>query len=101
MDPILTGMAVHPKSELLTHIIDPSRNVEGNFRLYNVLTLDGRVINGMLAGESRTTITIIDSQAKKTDVAREDIEELVASRKSVMPEGFREADFGERANRPT
>jgi putative heme-binding domain-containing protein len=86
--PDLTGMAVHPKAELLTHIIDPSRNVEGNYRLYNVLTLDGQVINGMLAGESRTSITIIDSQAKKIDVPREDIEQLIASRKSVMPEGF-------------
>jgi putative heme-binding domain-containing protein len=86
--PDLTGMAVHPKQELLTHIIDPSRNVEGNFRLYNVLTLDGKVINGMLAGETRTSITIVDSQAKEINVAREDIEELVASRQSVMPEGF-------------
>ena len=86
--PNLTGMAVHPKAELLTHIIDPSRNVEGNFRLYNVLTIDGKVVSGMLAGETRTSITIVDSQAKKIDVAREDIEELIASRKSVMPEGF-------------
>lgn len=86
--PNLTGMAVHPKAELLTHIIDPSRNVEGNYRLYNVLTADGKVVNGMLAGETRTTITIIDSEAKEISVAREDIDELIASRKSVMPEGF-------------
>ncbi|APZ93378.1 PVC-type heme-binding CxxCH protein [Fuerstiella marisgermanici] len=85
--PNLTGMGVHPKHELLTHIIDPSRSVEGNFRLYSVLTLDGKVINGMLAGETRTSITIVDSQAKEISVAREDIEELIASRKSVMPEG--------------
>ncbi|MEZ6137627.1 MAG: ThuA domain-containing protein [Pirellulaceae bacterium] len=86
--PNLTGMSVHPKAELLTHIIDPSRNVEGNYRLYNVLTADGRVISGMLAGETRTSITIVDSQAKQINVAREDIDDLIASRKSVMPEGF-------------
>ncbi len=86
--PNLTGMAVHPKEELLTHIIDPSRNVEGNYRLYKVLTTEGDVVSGMLAGETRTSITIIDSQAKEISVAREDIEELIASRKSVMPEGF-------------
>ncbi|MEZ6087524.1 MAG: c-type cytochrome [Pirellulaceae bacterium] len=86
--PNLTGMAVHPKEELLVHIIDPSRNVEGNYRLYNVLTTDGQVINGMLAGETRTSITMIDSQAKQINVAREDIEQLIASRKSIMPEGF-------------
>ena len=50
--PDLTGMAVHPKAELLNQIIDPSRSVEGNFRLYTVVTTDGRVLNGMLAAES-------------------------------------------------
>ena len=34
--PDLTGMAVHPKKELLVHILDPSRSVEGNFRVYTV-----------------------------------------------------------------
>jgi len=86
--PELTGMAVHPKEELLIHILDPSRSVEGNFRLYNVLTIDGIVVNGMLAGETRTTITIIDSQANEINIPRDDIEELAASRKSVMPEGY-------------
>ncbi|MFK7770080.1 MAG: PVC-type heme-binding CxxCH protein [Mariniblastus sp.] len=86
--PNLTGMAVHPKEELLTHIIDPSRNVEGNYRLYKVITFDGQFISGMLAGESKTSITIIDSEAKKIDVQRDDIDELSPSRKSVMPEGF-------------
>jgi len=86
--PNLTGMAVHPKHELLTHIIDPSRSVEGNFRIYTVVKTDGLVINGMMTSESRTSITLIDTEAKEHSVPREDIEELVASRKSLMPEGF-------------
>ena len=86
--PNLTGMAVHPKEELLTHIIDPSRSVEGNYRLYKVATVDGELISGMLAGESKTSITIVDSEAKKIDIQREDIEEFAPSRLSVMPEGF-------------
>ncbi len=47
--PDLTGMAVHPKAELLTNILDPNRSVEGNFRTYTVLTSDGVVMTGMLA----------------------------------------------------
>lgn len=86
--PDLTGMAVHPKEELLTHILDPSRSVEGNYRSYSVLTLDGIVINGMLASETQTAVEIIDAQGKKQVVLREDIDQLVASKKSVMPEGF-------------
>jgi putative heme-binding domain-containing protein len=86
--PNLTGMAVHPKHELLTHIIDPSRSVEGNFRIYTVVKTDGIVLNGMMSGESRTAITLIDTEGKENQIAREDIEELVRSRKSLMPEGF-------------
>ena len=86
--PDLTGMAVHPKHELLTHLIDPSRNVEGNFRVYSVLTVDGVAISGLLASETRTSIELIDSEAKRHIVQREDIQNLQASAKSLMPEGF-------------
>lgn len=86
--PNLTGMAVHPKLELLTHIIDPSRSVEGNFRIYTVAKTDGIIVNGMMSGESRTAITLIDTEGKENQIAREDIDELIRSRKSLMPEGF-------------
>ncbi len=86
--PNLTGMAVHPREELLTHIIDPSRSVEGNYQVYNLITLDGRFVNGMLAAESRTTIELIDTQAKRYIVPRSEIDQLIGSQKSLMPEGF-------------
>jgi len=86
--PDLTGMAVHPKAELLIHLLDPSRSVEGNYRLYSVSTADGRFFNGMLTSESKTAIELIDPQAKKHVVQREEIDTLQATSKSVMPEGF-------------
>jgi putative membrane-bound dehydrogenase-like protein len=86
--PDLSGMAVHPKHELLVHLIDPSRSVEGNFRVYSVLTVDGLAISGLLSSESRTAIELIDSEAKKHVVQREDIQNLQASPKSLMPDGF-------------
>jgi hypothetical protein len=95
--PDLTGMAVHPKSELMVHILDPSRSVEGNFRSYTVVMNDGLTFNGMLAGESQTSIELVDTEAKKHTLVRQDIEQLIASKKSVMPEGFEKtvprADF--------
>lgn len=86
--PDLTGMAVHPKQELLVHLVDPSRNVEGNFRVYTVQLADGRVMTGLLAGESKTTVEIVDAEAKRHVLQRADVEELIASPKSLMPEGF-------------
>ncbi len=86
--PNLTGMAVHPKHEILMNVLDPSRSVESNFRTYQVLTTDGLVISGMLAGESANSIRMINTQGKEEQVLRADIEEMNASVKSLMPEGF-------------
>ncbi len=86
--PDLTGMAVHPKKELLGHILDPSASVEGNYRLYSVVTEDGKTFSGMLASESRTTLELFDTDGKKQTVLREEIDEMVSTKKSVMPEGF-------------
>jgi uncharacterized protein len=86
--PDLTGMATHPKSELVVHIMDPSRSVEGNFRVYRVTLQDGRVLNGLLASETKTSVEIIDAEAKKHLIQRDNIEELAASNKSLMPDGF-------------
>ncbi|MFO0924959.1 MAG: PVC-type heme-binding CxxCH protein [Pirellulales bacterium] len=86
--PDLTGMAVHPKHELLVNILDPNRSVEGNFRIYSVLTTEGLVITGMLAGESRTTVELIDAKGQRQSISRDDIEKLTGTNKSLMPEGF-------------
>ncbi len=86
--PDLSGVAALPRDELLIHILDPSRSVEGNFVQYTVATTDGRVIGGLLAAETRTTVELLDAEAKRHVVLREDIDEMQASKKSLMPEGF-------------
>src|SRR5262249_26307026 len=86
--PDLSGVAAVPRDELLVHILDPSRSVEGNFVAYTVATTDGRVISGLLAAETRTTVELLDADGKRQVVLREDIDEMVASKKSLMPEGF-------------
>ena len=86
--PDLTGMAVRERADLAIDILDPNRSVEGNYRQYTILTKDGRVLTGLLISETQTTVELMDSQAKKHDVLREDIDELKATKLSLMPEGF-------------
>ncbi len=86
--PNLTGMAVHPKEEILVNVLDPNRSVESNFRTYQMLTVDGAVLTGMLVGESANSLRLIDTQGKEKLVLREDIEQMNSSAKSLMPEGF-------------
>jgi putative membrane-bound dehydrogenase-like protein len=86
--PDLTGMAVHPKEELIVHILDPNRSVEGNYRVFLAEMLDGRVVTGMVASETRTSVEIVDANAKRFTLQRADIERLTGTNRSLMPEGF-------------
>ena len=86
--PDLTGMAAHPRDELLVHILDPSRSVEGNYVQYSLATDDGRVLNGLLASETKNAIELLDAEGKTIQILRENVDEFVASKKSLMPEGF-------------
>jgi hypothetical protein len=86
--PDLTGMAVHPKEELLIHILDPSRSVEGNYKAYRVVTVDGRTLVGLLAGETKTAVEVVDGEGKRHPLTRDAIETLAETDKSLMPEGF-------------
>jgi len=86
--PELTGMAVHPAHELLIHILDPNRSVEGNYRAYTVSTDDGRVVTGLLASESRTAIEIVDAEGKRVVIQRDEIDQFQPSPNSLMPVGF-------------
>jgi uncharacterized protein len=86
--PELTGMSVHPAEELLIHILDPNRSVEGNYRAYTVATDAGHVVNGLLAGESKTAIELVDAEGKRHVIQRDEIDEFVPSTNSLMPVGF-------------
>jgi uncharacterized protein len=86
--PDLSGMAVIPRRELTIHILDPSRSVEGNFVQYTVATTDARMISGLLASESKTSVELIDAEGKRHAILREDIDQMAASKKSLMPDGF-------------
>jgi putative heme-binding domain-containing protein len=81
-------MAVHPAHELVIHILDPNRSVEGNYRAYTVTTAEGRVVTGLLAAESRTAVEIVDAEGKRHAIQRDEIDELVPSPNSLMPVGF-------------
>ncbi len=87
--PDLTGFAVHPKEEILIHVLDPSRSVEGNFKVYTARLEDGRTITGLLSAQTRTTVEILDAENKRHAINRSDLDgELAESKKSLMPEGF-------------
>jgi putative heme-binding domain-containing protein len=86
--PDLTGIAVRDRADILTDILDPNRSVEGNYRQYTVETKNGLFLTGLLTAETRTVVELLDSDAQKHVIQRDDIESLISSPLSLMPEGF-------------
>jgi putative membrane-bound dehydrogenase-like protein len=86
--PDLTGIAVRKKIEILIDVLDPNRSVEGNYQQYNLTTEDGRTFAGLLVADNRTSVELVDAEAKSHVVLREDIESLINTKRSLMPEGF-------------
>jgi putative membrane-bound dehydrogenase-like protein len=86
--PDLTGMAVHPKEELLLNILIPSKSVESNFRAYVLQTKEGETQTGLLASESSGSVTLLTAEGKMLPFQRIDLEVFKGSDKSLMPDGF-------------
>ena len=62
--------------------------MEYKFVAYNILAKDGRVIAGLIADESASSLTIAKSDGTRDTILRSDVEELKSSGKSFMPEGL-------------
>ncbi|MFI4877050.1 MAG: PVC-type heme-binding CxxCH protein, partial [Blastopirellula sp. JB062] len=86
--PNLESLTNKTPANLLEAILAPNNAVEAKYRNYLAATIDGRVISGIITNESRHSVTLKRANGETTAVLREDIVELQATGKSLMPEGF-------------
>jgi putative membrane-bound dehydrogenase-like protein len=86
--PNLTSVQNKSPADLLIAILDPNREAQPNFNVYNVITLQGRTFNGIIASESANSITLRRAEAKQDVILRSNIDELTSTGVSLMPEGL-------------
>ena len=73
---------------LLTAILDPNRAVEAKFLSYTAVTIDGKAVSGMLLSETGNSVTLVSTDGKEHVLLRKDLDQLISSQRSVMPEGL-------------
>ena len=83
--PNFVEVANTPDDGLLQEILAPSRKIDPQFRNFVVVTTSGKVLNGVIASESATSVTLRQEQGKSTTILRKDIDEMNASDVSLMP----------------
>jgi putative membrane-bound dehydrogenase-like protein len=86
--PDLAALADKSPQSLLIAIFDPNRAFETKYSSFTIATRDGRVLNGIVANESATAVTLRRQDGKEDVLLRSQIEEMTSLGQSLMPEGI-------------
>jgi putative membrane-bound dehydrogenase-like protein len=87
--PDLTGAQRGNLDYLLDNILDPSASVARDYRLSVVTLNDGRVLSGVVLEQNAATVKLRTTDGDQT-ISKSDIDELVTTNQSAMPEGLLE-----------
>ncbi len=85
--PDLTGSNRANLDYLLLNSVDPDYDIPDAYRMVQIVTTDGRAINGVLAEEDAVRIVLKTAEQPRVVIPKEDVETRRLSPKSMMPEG--------------
>ncbi len=85
---LLAALPNKSGEDLLVAVFDPNREVDPRFVSYNVVTGDERVLNGVVATETPTSITLRRADGKEETILRSNIASLRSTGLSLMPAGL-------------
>ena len=83
-------MIEHAPERLLANILDPSADIQPGYQGSTCVLSSGEVIAGIVAAETGGSVTMKLADGTTRNIARDEIEELVTSNRSFMPEGVEE-----------
>ncbi len=86
--PDLATVSSRSPEDLLVHILDPNREVAPNYINYNVATIDGRLVSGMITEETAGTVLLKRAEGASDQIARDQIDSISSTGVSLMPEGL-------------
>lgn len=87
------------KEALLGDILVPNQAIDANYVSYVVATKDGAVVDGVIAAETASSLTLRRAEGKTDVILRGEIEELKSTGQSLMPDGLeKNIDVGEMAD---
>ncbi len=85
--PDLTAFKRDDLRNMLVNIINPSAEIREGFGTVIATTVDGRVVTGFLVEQDPSVVVLRTAEGQTVSLDRDDIDELVPQKKSIMPEG--------------
>lgn len=86
--PDIADSRTRQPASLLTDILDPNRAIDNNYFSFTVLTTDGQTATGIIETETENSLTLKQTEGKRTTILRSDIELLKSDGVSLMPVGL-------------
>ncbi len=84
--PDLASVTNRTKEDLLVQILEPNAYIVSGYEEYAVETTDGRLVTGVMAKESATTVTLRRAGGEEETILRNNITSLRSLSVSQMPE---------------
>ena len=83
---LLAALPNKSGADLLVSLLDPNREVDPRYVNYQAVTADGRILLGIVATETPTSITLRRADGVEDAILRKDLESLRSTKLSLMPE---------------
>jgi putative heme-binding domain-containing protein len=86
--PSLAAVAGHAPRRLLINILDPNADIQPGYQTSTCALATGEVVTGVVASESGGSLTMKLADGTSRTISRDEIDDLVTSNTSFMPEGL-------------
>ncbi|MFN7926038.1 MAG: PVC-type heme-binding CxxCH protein [Bryobacteraceae bacterium] len=83
--PDLATVRHQPKQVLLEDILNPNKSISQGFEAWVVETTSGGTVDGVLAAQTASAITLRREEGKQDTIPRKDIRKMYAANLSAMP----------------
>ncbi|MDB5306629.1 MAG: Neutral/alkaline non-lysosomal ceramidase [Gemmataceae bacterium] len=85
---LLAALPNKSGEDLLAAVFDPNREVDPRYMNYQAATADGRILTGVVATETPTSVTLRRADGAEDTILRGNLESLRSTNLSLMPEGM-------------
>ena len=83
--PDISDTSQRTREALLVDILDPNAAIDSNYVSYTITTKRGKLLTGLIAAESASSLTLKRAENQTEVVLRQDIEQIESSGVSLMP----------------
>jgi putative heme-binding domain-containing protein len=85
---LLSALRNKSGEQLLNDIFNPSKEVDNRYLNYQITTKKGQTFSGLIAADTASSVTLRRGEKAEDTILREQIDDIQATGKSLMPEGL-------------